>query len=226
MIRKTPKKPAPVRRSPRQDRSRRTRALIFETAVRILEEEGLEALTTNHLAARSGFSVGTLYQYFRNKEDILRALAHEEGERRLGQVRAALAHTHLPGARIEADPVRQVVRIVLDAFEGRHRARKILIERALRGGDSAGTGAGRPLLAFARLLEAGHSGDAGGDALSEIEAFTLTHAVSGVIRAALARDPALLEAPALEDALVRLARGFLAPPERFNPPLPVGRGRG
>jgi len=45
-------------------------ALIQATA-RILEQDGREALTTNRLAQVAGVSVGSLYQYFPNKESLL-----------------------------------------------------------------------------------------------------------------------------------------------------------
>ncbi len=201
---------SPGRREPHQARARRTRALIFETALTILEEEGLEALNTNHIAARSGFGVGTIYQYFANKEQILRALAHEEQRSRLERIRRALPAEATEGRAQGEARIRAVLRIVLDAFEGRHRARRILLELALR--DPHRAELERPVLALAQLLEraplAAGRARAG---LSALEAFTLAQAVAGVIRAALARDPALLRKRELEDALVRLAAGFLSP---------------
>lgn len=210
VVRKKPKEiQAPGRREPHQARARRTRALIFETALAILEEEGLEALNTNHIAARSGFGVGTIYQYFANKEEILRALAHEEQRSRLERIRRALPAGRTEGRAEGEARIRAVLRIVLDAFEGRHRARKILLELALREPHRGELE--RPVLALAQLLEREPLGAGGGRAgLSSLEAFTLTQAVAGVIRAALARDPALLRKRELEDALVRLTVGFLS----------------
>jgi AcrR family transcriptional regulator len=211
----------PGRREPHQARARHTRALIFETALTILEEEGLEALSTNHIAARSGFGVGTIYQYFVNKEQILRALAHEEQRSRLERIRRALAAEGTAGRAQGEARIRAVLRIVLDAFGGRHRARKILLELALR--DPHRAELERPVLALAQLLERAPLASAPGRAgLSQLEAFTLTQAVAGVIRAALARDPTLLRKRELEDALVRLTVGFLAParPSRDGGPLP------
>ena len=59
-------KQALARRAPRQPRAFEKIGLMFEAAIRILEDEGLDALTTNHVAARAGVSIGTLYQYFPN----------------------------------------------------------------------------------------------------------------------------------------------------------------
>lgn len=66
------------RRSPRQARSRATYDAILEAASQILERDGLGAFNTNAVAGRAGVSVGTLYQYFPNKEAVLLAAASRE----------------------------------------------------------------------------------------------------------------------------------------------------
>jgi AcrR family transcriptional regulator len=53
-----------------QERSRQTIRTILSAAAQILIEEGYEKATTNRIADRAGYSVGTLYQYFKDKEDI------------------------------------------------------------------------------------------------------------------------------------------------------------
>ena len=62
------------RKTPRQSRSQATCEAILEAAARILETEGGHRLTTNHVAARAGVSVGSLYQYFPGKQAILAEL--------------------------------------------------------------------------------------------------------------------------------------------------------
>src|ERR1700744_1395690 len=65
-------------RQPRQERSLQKVELILEAAVRLLEKGGYDALTTNAIAATAGGRIGTLYQYFPNKDAILDALADRE----------------------------------------------------------------------------------------------------------------------------------------------------
>ena len=65
-------------REPRQERSRYKAQLILEATQRLLEKGGLAALTTNAVAASAGVSIGTLYQFFPNKEAILDTLADRE----------------------------------------------------------------------------------------------------------------------------------------------------
>src|ERR1700757_713670 len=65
----------PKRRIRRQPRAEETVAAILEGAAQILEAGGLAAFTTNAVAERAGVSIGTLYQYFADKNAILLALA-------------------------------------------------------------------------------------------------------------------------------------------------------
>lgn len=76
-----PSAPPPPRKSPRQRRSQATVGFILEAARRILYEEGIDALTTRRVAEQSGVGVGSLYQYFPNRDAILARLAEEEARR-------------------------------------------------------------------------------------------------------------------------------------------------
>ncbi len=68
------------RKSARQARSVATVEVIVEAAARILETAGRAGFTTNAIAERAGVSVGSLYQYFPNKDAITRALIRRELE--------------------------------------------------------------------------------------------------------------------------------------------------
>jgi len=57
-------------KKPLQRRSRVTYDAILEAATQLLIERGYAATTTNHIAKRAGTSIGSLYQYFPNKEAI------------------------------------------------------------------------------------------------------------------------------------------------------------
>lgn len=57
-------------KSPQQRRSRATYDAILDATTQLLTERGYAATTTNHIAKRAGVSIGSLYQYFPNKEAI------------------------------------------------------------------------------------------------------------------------------------------------------------
>ncbi len=58
-----------------------THARILETALRLFNEAGTAAVSTNHIAEALGISPGNLYYHFRNKEAIIRALFEQQFER-------------------------------------------------------------------------------------------------------------------------------------------------
>ena len=66
------------RRKPRQARAQATVDSILEAAAQVLQRGGVDAFNTNAVAERAGVSVGTLYQYFRDKDAILVAVAQRE----------------------------------------------------------------------------------------------------------------------------------------------------
>ena len=65
------------RRRPVQERSLATVEAILQAAAQVFERRGYAAGTTNRIAERAGVSIGTLYQYFPNKDAILVALVHQ-----------------------------------------------------------------------------------------------------------------------------------------------------
>ncbi|WNG15449.1 TetR/AcrR family transcriptional regulator [Cystobacter fuscus] len=63
-----------ARKQPSQARSKALVDVLIQATTRILLREGWQALTTNRIARAAGVSVGSLYQYFPNKEALLLAL--------------------------------------------------------------------------------------------------------------------------------------------------------
>jgi AcrR family transcriptional regulator len=184
--------------------------LIFESAARLLDQHGLEGFNTNRLAELSGLSVGTIYQYFSDKRAILLALAQHEQERAMQEVRRLLMTDFASLAAHDDFPrVRAIVRAILHTYGGRQRAHKILLDLALQAG--AHQQLDGSVTALTSLLTSGVvTARAGGPiALTETDAFVLTQAVIGPIRAALARDVRMLRRPQFEDALVNLMIGFV-----------------
>jgi AcrR family transcriptional regulator len=61
-------------RTPTTDGARRTRDGVLNAALKLFNERGSGAVTTNHVAARAGISPGNLYYWFSNKDEIVREL--------------------------------------------------------------------------------------------------------------------------------------------------------
>jgi AcrR family transcriptional regulator len=66
------------RRKAKQERSRATVDAVLEAAARVLAERGYAAATTTRLADTAGVSIGTLYEYFANREEVFDALIRRE----------------------------------------------------------------------------------------------------------------------------------------------------
>ena len=62
---------------------------IIEASARILEGQGHSGFTTNAVAELAGASIGTLYQYFPDKDALLGALIARETSRLIEEVEAA-----------------------------------------------------------------------------------------------------------------------------------------
>lgn len=85
-----------ARKTPVQERSRRTVDEILGAAARILVEDGYSALTTNDVAAAAGVSIGSLYQYFPNKAAILFRLQSDEWRQTTELLRGILEDASRP----------------------------------------------------------------------------------------------------------------------------------
>ena len=86
--------------------------VIIEAAGRVLAEEGYAAANTNRIAERAGTSVGSLYQYFPNK-DALVAAVQRRHHSEMGVIMEA-AFAEAAGLPLKA-AARRLVRAVLDA---------------------------------------------------------------------------------------------------------------
>lgn len=68
------KKTKIVVKAPTQERSRQTVATILDACARLLVSEGFYSITTDKIAKEANVSIGSLYQFFGNKESVVQAL--------------------------------------------------------------------------------------------------------------------------------------------------------
>lgn len=66
--------PSSPRKQPRQQRARQTVQRLLDAAAELIEDHGLESLTTNRIAEHAGVNIASLYQYFPHKDAIVAAL--------------------------------------------------------------------------------------------------------------------------------------------------------
>ena len=119
------------RRQPSQDRSRQTVDVIVEAAAHVFERHGYAAGTTNRIAERAGVSIGSLYQYFPNKEAILAVLLERhaaEAEEVFGNVMQHVVESPHDFDGILRDFVEAMVRL----HASNPRLQHVLLEEAPR----------------------------------------------------------------------------------------------
>lgn len=196
----------PERKRPTQARAKETVRCILDAAAQIMGREGEEHLTTNRIAERAGCSIGTLYQYFQDREAIQLALI--DRERKAIEVRIQTALLEIKPGALE-DTIRQIVRILIESFRVKWRSRRLLALKILQrannqNGPSTGGVIARYVIEASRVAVGQHR------PLDETEAFVLTRAITGLLHYAALEGSPLIGKPAFEDALVRLVLGFLA----------------
>lgn len=190
------------RKAPTQRRSTDTVDAIVEAAIRILRAEGYAALNTRRVAEVAGVSVGSLYQYFPNRESIVAELV----KRRMDMLMSAIDGAQLGMAPSLRDAVGAMVasflaekrrtlelsRAVLDAMGDTH-GRQLIAER-LRGATPA----------LARRLS-----EACGRPVDERHLALAFAAVEGAIWQAVADDVEKIASPAFAATLVGIAMAVL-----------------
>jgi AcrR family transcriptional regulator len=100
------------RKTPIQARSAVTVEAISEAAIQVLLSRGAERLTTTRVADRAGVSVGTLYQYYPNKQSLLFAVLEQHMNNVAARVEAACESAcHKPLAEM----IKEMVEAFVDA---------------------------------------------------------------------------------------------------------------
>jgi AcrR family transcriptional regulator len=114
---------AKPRKLPRQERARVTVEAILDAATRIFAERGYAGTTTNDVATTAGISIGSLYQYYPNKDAIIADLQ----ARHVIQVRDAVvaAITSTQTASLD-DAIRAIVRAEMDVHLASPRFNRLL----------------------------------------------------------------------------------------------------
>jgi len=121
-------------RVPRQARSRRTRESVLAAAVECFEAQGYDDTTTAMIAERAGVGVGTLYQYFRDKRELLLELldrsVSEQGDVVIGFLDPASWRGSDP-----RETVRKLIEAVFEVQKIRPGIQRILWERYFKDED-------------------------------------------------------------------------------------------
>jgi len=126
--------PTTPRKSASQKRSQATVETLLDATARVLTREGYDRASTNRIAAVAGVSVGSLYQYFPNKEALVATLVARHNREMLQLLRNALEKV----ASLDlATAMRELVRATVDAHLVDPALHRIFAEQVPRMGQLA-----------------------------------------------------------------------------------------
>jgi AcrR family transcriptional regulator len=145
-------------RAPRQARGRERRAQLLDAAASLIAEAGLGAVSMHAAAERAGASIGSVYHFFRDKDQMLEALAERHDAELQPALDRVLARNEAEWATLSpADMVEHLIGWAIRYFvrhpdalatldlkdRHRHTDFKSLIGRVMRArlGDTQGAAA-------------------------------------------------------------------------------------
>lgn len=199
------------RKRPRQERSRATVDTILAATARVLVKRGFDGLTTNAVADAAGVSIGSLYQYFPNKEALVAALIERHVETMNSAVLSELtrvAQLPIPEA------VRAVIELTIRAHSREPELHRVLTEQVPRVGRMAKL---RELEAISHRMVAGVLA-ARREELAihdpDLAAFVLVSTIEAIAHRASLFAPERLRDPRLVDEATTLVCRYLGVPLR------------
>ncbi|MBJ7332857.1 MAG: TetR/AcrR family transcriptional regulator [Solirubrobacteraceae bacterium] len=196
------------RKRPQQLRSQDTYDAILEAAAQLFECDGYLKTTTNGVAERARVSIGSLYQYFPNKDAMLYAL----GERHLERLVEVLVRE---SARMrESQPglegsVRALVEVVADLHSVEPQMHRLLYDQAPRTAETTERIRRVQSTLAAEVEHHLRRLNAGGPDFA-VTALLLTQAVDAQVHGAFLQPPPGVEPAAVLDRIVGLTLGALA----------------
>lgn len=192
-------------KKPPQRRSLETKDLIIETAAHFLRKETWERFTTNKVADLAGVSIGTLYKYFENKDQIIKNLMLKQFVKDLDALKEVFESGEVKDFE---DGVRKVIRTAISLFNENPQLRVVIYEymRKLKVADEKFSMNARMLeilmLNFEKFSNDRYLKP------SNLSLYILMHSVLGAITAACMERPELLKDPQFEEELFCLIMGY------------------
>ena len=194
------------RKRPRQARSKATVDTILAATARVLVRHGFDGLTTNAVAEIAGVSIGSLYQYYPNKNALVAALIEQHMEAMNAAVLAELT-------RVAKLPLAQAARAVVELTIRAHAVdpdlHRVLTEQVPRVGKLARL---RDMDEICHRMVAGLLA-ARRDEIAvrdpDLAAFILVSTIEAVIHRAALLYPDRLRDPALVDETTLLVTRYL-----------------
>ena len=193
------------RRRPKQRRARQTVDAILDAVVRVLKREGFSAITTNRIAEVAGVSIGSVYQYFPDKQAIFIALH----QRHIDQIDRMVESKLVEHAASPLDDLmRAMIEGMIDAHSVDPELYQLLATEVPHRAEGTRDFAVRLHGAFRLALSSrAHELQKGHD-LDHL-VFVVTHMVESLSHGALFRRPAGLSLTTAKTEVVRAVLAYL-----------------
>ena len=194
-------------KAPSQGRSRATVDVILEATARVLGEHGYARTNTNLVARVAGVSVGSIYQYFPNKDALVAALHQRHSAEMHALFRDVVQRDH--GGRL-ADAVRALVAALMAAHQ-RQAALHAVLEGEFPFRDTAGESPTHDgtIVRLLRDWLARHRAEITVRDL-ELAAHLVFESVVSLVHNAIVAPPRDVPPAALEAEIVALVMGYLS----------------
>lgn len=194
------------RKVPRQARSQAMVEAILEATARVLAERGYAGTNTNVVAERAGVSVGSVYQYFPNKDSLVTALHERHGAQMYAAIAAVLAAARPDGLH---GHVQAMVRALLAAHRVAPELHRVLEKEfpffdAPREQSVADGGIFRQVR---QLLET-HRAEVALDDL-DLATWMVLQTMESLVHAAVIEPPAMFRPEAVEVAIGQVLMRYL-----------------
>jgi AcrR family transcriptional regulator len=196
------------RKRPTQTRSKATVEAILVAAAQVFRRQGYATTTTDRIAERAGVSVGSLYQYFPNKDAILVALAERHIDTGFTLVRELLAEALTDVPTLES-LLRRFVVAMIALHEHEPELHRVLFEEA-------------PLPSSVRRQLRKRENEFAAEVCALLDAhpevrmrdpnvtsYILVHTVDALVHNFILHPPAGIDAKSLTEETVRMLLGHL-----------------
>lgn len=101
----------------------------MEATAQVLERDGSTRFTTNHIARRAGYSIGTLYRYFPHKKAILMRIVETEVRRQEDSMRRVLAASDDASGELV---IEGAIDTMIQPFASHSHARRSILQELIR----------------------------------------------------------------------------------------------